>query len=40
MVAQSGQLSATARQLSEKPRKTLLYHATVEKFAECVAAIG
>ena len=31
-------LSAIARQLNEKPRKTLLYQTLAEKFAECVAA--
>ena len=33
-------LSAIARQLSERPRKTLQYQTPAEKFAECVASTG
>ena len=33
-------LSAIARQLDERPRKTLLYQTRADKFAECVAAIS
>lgn len=34
------QLSAIARQLNERPRKTLLYRTPAETFADCVAATG
>ena len=33
-------LSAIARQLNERPRKTLLYQTPAEKLAQCVAAIS
>lgn len=32
-------LSAIARQLNERPRKTLLYQTRAEEFVECVTAI-
>jgi len=32
------ELSAVARQLNERPRKTLQYHTPAEKFEACVAA--
>ena len=33
-------LNAVARQLNERPRKTLNYYSPAEKFEECVATIG
>ena len=39
-VYSQAKLNAIARQLNERPRKTLLYQTPAEKFAECVAAIG
>lgn len=33
-------LNAVARQINERPRKTLGYHSPAEKFAECVASIS
>lgn len=34
------QLSAIARQINERPKKTSLHQTPAETFAECVAAIG
>lgn len=39
-VHSQAKLSAIARQLNERPRKTLQYQTPTEKFAECVAAIN
>ena len=39
-VHSQARLNAVARELNERPRKTLNYHSPAEKFAECVAAIG
>ena len=39
-VHSQARLNAVARELNERPRKTLKYHSPAEKFAQCVAAIG
>ncbi len=39
-VHSQARLNAVARELNERPRKTLQYRSPAEKFAECVAAIG
>jgi hypothetical protein len=39
-VQSQAKLSAIARQLSERPRKTFQYQTPAEKFAECVASLS
>ena len=39
-VHSQARLNAVARELNERPRKTLQYYSPAEKFDECVAAIG
>jgi IS30 family transposase len=39
-VHSQAKLNAVARELNDRPRKTLKYHSPAEKFAECVATIG
>ena len=39
-VHSQARLNAVARELNERPRKTLTYDSPAEKFEECVAAIG
>jgi IS30 family transposase len=39
-VHSQAKLSAIARQLNERPRKTLQYQKPAEKFAQCVASIS
>ena len=39
-VHSQAELDAVARELNERPRKTLHYHSPAEKFAQCVASIG
>ena len=39
-VHSQAKLNAVARELNERPRKTLQYHSPAEKFAQRVAAIG
>jgi IS30 family transposase len=39
-VHSQAKLDAVARELNERPRKTLNYHSPAEKFAQCVASIS
>ena len=39
-VHSQAKLNAVARELNDRPRKTLNYHSPAEKFAEGVATIG
>jgi len=39
-VHSQAKLDAVARELNERPRKTLNYHSPAEKFAQCVAPTG
>jgi IS30 family transposase len=39
-VHSQAELDAVARELNERPRKTLNYHSPAEKFAQCVAVTG
>ena len=39
-VHSQAKLDAVARELNERPRKTLNYYSPAEKFEECVATIG
>ena len=39
-VHSQAELDAVARELNERPRKTLHYQSPAEKFAQCVASIG
>jgi len=39
-VHSQAKLNSVARELNERPRKTLNYDSPAEKFEECVAAIG
>ncbi len=39
-VHSQAKLNAVARQLNERPRKTLEFYSPAEKFGECVASTG